>query len=503
MKTMAGKTNRSEGYILIVDDERGTSELAAQRLEPLGLKLRRAANAEEASAMLKTDTPELMLLDYSLPGTNAVALLERLRKDAVPVPPFLIITGHGDETVAVNSMKAGALDYMVKDSAFLENLFPTVKKTLEKAALQLKLKTAQKKLRESEEKYRMVVDNASEAVMVAQDGMFRLFNPALAAILGFSEQELKAMPFSAVIHPADRAMVVGRYQKRLEGETPPSRYTFRAVTKAGNTVLVEITAVRLVWDGRPAILALMDNVTERRKAEGVLAEAAEAKAKFASMVSHELRSPLTSIMLGVGLVLDEAAGLSEKHRALLGLVNDNARRLGRLINNVLDFQKIKAGKMTVDLSENNICDLILSVTRSMALLAKKKGLELTTEMSAGLPGAKFDRDKICQVLMNLLSNAIAHTEKGGIAVHAGFESDMLHVSVRDTGNGIKAADLSRLFQAFEQLGRGNERKIGGTGLGLAISKEIIQAHNGKIWAESEPEKGSVFHFTLPVTQCGG
>ncbi len=500
---MPDKKERGGGFILIVEDDRGTSELEAQRLQPLGIEIRRAATAEEAVGILSADTPELMLLDYSLPGTNALELLKRLRESSIAVPQFLIVTGRGGETVAVESMKSGASDYIIKNSDFLENLLPAAKKALEKAALLAELEAAQTALRESEEKYRLVVDNAVEAIIVVQDGLLRFVNPAIMSMLGFSEREIKAAPFPSIIHPDDRALVVDSYQKRLQGEAVPAHYTFRAITKAGNTIVLEITAARIAWDGRPAILALLGDVTSRRKEEEALKEAAEMKSKFASMVSHELRSPLTAVILGVSIVLEEAGGLSARDRTLLGLANENAGRLVRLINNVLDFQKMKAGKMPAAILENNIGDVVSGITGAMDLLAKQKGLALITEISPGLPGAKFDKDKISQVLTNLLSNAIAHTEKGTISVCACYEGDALHVSVRDTGIGIKAGDLPKLFQPFSQLEGECGRKTGGTGLGLAISREIILAHKGEIWAESEEGKGAAFHFTLPVMRGGG
>ena len=158
--------------------------------------------------------------------------------------------------------------------------------------------------------------------------------------------------------------------------------------------------------------------------------------------------------------------------------------------------------MRFDIHENDIADLVTTTVTTMALLAQNKGLVLTPDLAQGLPRVRFDKDRIIQVLTNLLSNAIAHTDKGGITVRACYESDKLHVSVRDTGHGIKAGDLPKLFQAFEQLDSGGSRQKGGTGLGLTIAKEIILAHNGNIWAESEPGKGSVFHFTLPIAQGG-
>jgi len=619
---MTDKNTAYGGFILIVEDDPGTCELEAQRLKPLGLEIRRAETAEETIAILKAKTPELMLLDYSLPGANALELLKRIRDNSLTTPPFLIVTGRGDETVAVESMKSGASDYIIKNSDFLENLLPAAMKALDKAALLAELeaahaalrdsearqralfenanvaifiadartakildvnnqavaltgrtreeligmdrallhpreeagyydrqfrehvesghassdsvvlkkdgtriqvqisatvlniggrtviqglfediterKRAEEALRESEEKYRLVVDNANEAITVVQDGLFRFVNPALVSIIGFSERELKVMPFPSIIHPGDRAMVMERYQKRLQGETASNRYTFRVITKAGNTVLVEINSVTITWDGRPAILCLLSDITERRKAEEILTEAVERKSRFASMVSHELRNPMTSITMAISLVLEAGDYLRGDHKELLEMVKENAERLGRLICDVLDFQKMAAGKMNFNIAENDIGELVRTTVKSMELQAKSRGLDLPVYMPENLPRTRLDRDKIIQVLTNLLGNAVAYTEKGAITVRVGHENNMLHISVQDTGIGIKAEDLPKLFQAFEQVGSRPGRKTGGTGLGLAVSKEIILAHNGAIWAESEPGKGSVFHFTLPA-----
>ena len=137
------------GFILIVEDDRGTSELEAQRLEALGLRIRKASTPAETLDILKSESPALMVLDYSFPDMNALELITRLQKDSIPVPPFIMVTGRGDEIVAVTSMKAGALDYIVKDAAFLDNLLLTAKKALEKSELQLKLKKTEAALRKS------------------------------------------------------------------------------------------------------------------------------------------------------------------------------------------------------------------------------------------------------------------------------------------------------------------------------------------------------------------
>lgn len=167
------ETNQDGGSILIVEDDRGTSELEGQRLAQLGLRIERASAAAETVELLKSSQPSLMLLDYSLPGMNALDMLALLKKDSVRVPPFIMVTGRGDEAVAVESMKAGALDYIVKDAAFLENLLPTAKKALEKAALQLKLRKAEEDLRKNMRLYNFLAQvNLAAAREKEKEGLF-------------------------------------------------------------------------------------------------------------------------------------------------------------------------------------------------------------------------------------------------------------------------------------------------------------------------------------------
>ncbi|MGA1980578.1 MAG: PAS domain S-box protein [Sedimentisphaerales bacterium] len=227
--------------------------------------------------------------------------------------------------------------------------------------------------------------------------------------------------------------------------------------------------------------------------------ASETSSKFTSMVSHELRSPLGAIKEGINLVLEGLVGnINDEQRDLLDTAKKNTDRLGRLINNVLDLQKIESGKMEFDIQENDINEVALEVNKAMSLLAKEKGLDLVVNAGNSIPRLKFDKDKIVEVLTNLVSNAIKYTEKGNITISTKQEENTVHVIVQDTGRGIKAEDMQKLFQAFGQLDGTKDKKKSGTGLGLAISKEIILAHKGKIWAESKMGKGSSFHFVLPL-----
>lgn len=236
-----------------------------------------------------------------------------------------------------------------------------------------------------------------------------------------------------------------------------------------------------------------------KKRVAALEATSEIKSRFTAMVAHELRSPLAVIKESLSIVLEGMVGsVSDEQKKLLEIAKNNTDRLGRLINNVLDFQRIEAGKVVYDIHENDLKEVMTEVLEAVSILSKKKGLVLKGEWEESFPKVKFDKDKLTQVLMNLLNNAIHNTESGGILLRAQLEKEGVHVEVRDEGPGIKAEDFHKLFQPFEQVEGHNRKMRGGTGLGLAISKEIVLAHHGKIWVESAVGKGSTFHFTIPL-----
>jgi len=253
---------------------------------------------------------------------------------------------------------------------------------------------------------------------------------------------------------------------------------------------------RELTDAQEAALNILKDLTEAKRK---LEKALEIKSEFTSTVSHELRTPLAAIKEGIAIVLDGTAGdVNAEQKEFLDIAKRNVDRLARLINDILDFQKLELGKMVFKITENNINELVTEVGKTMVSLSEKKGLELAIDLEDNLPAIKFDRDRITQVLDNILNNAIKFTEKGSVTIITRKKDNFIQVSVEDTGSGIRREDITKLFTRFEQLEKGIERKPGGAGLGLAISKEIVEMHKGKIWVESEFGRGSTFYFTLPV-----
>ncbi|PCI92902.1 hypothetical protein COB11_06355 [Candidatus Aerophobetes bacterium] len=229
-----------------------------------------------------------------------------------------------------------------------------------------------------------------------------------------------------------------------------------------------------------------------------LKHASELKSEFVSMVSHELRSPLTYIGESLEMVLDGSQGeVNEKQKETLQMGKDGIKRLLGLINDILDISKIEAGKMEISVQDHNLTDVVHLCAEQLKGPYQKKNLELVENVPNEPTMISFDRDRIIQVFTNLLTNALKFTESGRVEVGFTVQEQVIECFVKDSGRGLSKENAKCLFTRFEQFG---ERKAGtekGTGLGLNISKKIIELHSGTMRVESEEGKGSTFIFTLP------
>jgi signal transduction histidine kinase len=230
-----------------------------------------------------------------------------------------------------------------------------------------------------------------------------------------------------------------------------------------------------------------------------LMEASRLKSQFLANMSHELRTPLNSIIGFSKVLLNRLDGdLTERQEAYIRSVHNSSRHLLELINGILDFSRIEAGKFEMRPEKVDVLSLVDECIESSLPLLRDKRLKIEKDVPLDLPEVYADRTRIKQVLLNLLSNAIKFTATGRIFVQVRRDADAVHVSVADTGIGISSGDLTRLFEPFQRLDNPLAQQADGTGLGLAISKKFVELHRGRIWAESRESQGSTFHFTLPL-----
>jgi two-component system, NtrC family, sensor histidine kinase GlrK len=223
------------------------------------------------------------------------------------------------------------------------------------------------------------------------------------------------------------------------------------------------------------------------------------KADFFASMSHELRTPLTSIKEGTGLLLDGVGGAAtDKQKKLLTIVAEESNRLIALVNSLLDLSKMEAGMMNYSFEESSLGPLIHKAVMEITPLVEAKEIRLETEIAQELPSVKLDRERVLQVLRNLIGNAVKFTPKAGrVKIATRAIHGKVEVSIRDTGPGVPEENLKTIFDKFYQGSRDGAFSANGTGLGLAIAKHIIISHGGNIWAENHPEQGSTFTFVLP------
>jgi len=259
--------------------------------------------------------------------------------------------------------------------------------------------------------------------------------------------------------------------------------------------LMSVATVHVIRLNRGLDRSKSDLALAKERAES----ADRLKSAFLATMSHELRTPLNSIIGFTGIVLQGLAGpLNDEQSKQLGMVRTSGRHLLALINDILDLSKIEAGEVEIVKEEFAVPGLIGKVVETVSPLAEKKGLALAAALSPEVGQIYSDRRRVEQILLNLVNNAVKFTERGRVRIEGAIVDEYLRVSVEDTGIGIKAEDMGKLFQTFRQIQTVSTRDHEGTGLGLSICKKLVTMLGGEIWAESEYGVGSKFSFTLPI-----
>ncbi|MBN2590292.1 MAG: PAS domain S-box protein [Sedimentisphaerales bacterium] len=367
-------------------------------------------------------------------------------------------------------------------------------------------KNAEQERRLAEEKYRTIFQNSAVAITMA-DEQERIvsWNKFAENLLGMDYEDLYLKPLKS-LYPSEEWERIRNFRVREKGMQ--HSLETKLTTKDGRVIDVNVSLSVLKNENEETIgsIGVITDITERKQAEEKLKETMELKSQFISTVSHELRTPMAAMKEAIEIVLDGIVGdVNEKQKKFLTIAKRNVDRLGALINDVLDFQKLEAGKMNLDLQQNDIRQFISEVHETMVLFAGKNKVELAMELDDDLQQADFDKSKMTQVLTNLLSNSIKFTPADGKVTmkafyrreHADGNPVEIAFSISDTGMGIPKEALAKIFDRFYRVKR-EGKQIQGTGLGLAIVNKIIILHGGRIDVESEVEKGTTFTVYLPL-----
>lgn len=339
------------------------------------------------------------------------------------------------------------------------------------------------------------MEHAVEGIAQIDDGgNFKSVNKAFAELLTQDPSEFIGIPWRNFIYPQDQTKVDMAHLEMMRNGK--GECEVRGTKKDGTVIHIQLSLIRILdhQEKYSGHYCFMKDITEKR-----YRDALEYKSELISMVSHELRTPLHSIKEGISIVLEQLLGdINEEQRDALTTSKRSVDRLVRLVNSVLDFQKIESGVVEFRREKNDLNQVIREVKKTMDPLAQGKGLRLNIELDGSLHEFAFDYDRITQVLLNLISNAIKFTERGTITVKSAHKDKVAEVKVTDTGIGIRDEDLPKIFRKFGQLESSKILAPGGTGLGLAISKRIIDRHRGRIEIHSVLHQGTTVAFFLPL-----
>lgn len=364
-------------------------------------------------------------------------------------------------------------------------------------------KKAEEALRHSEELQRLVLDNVEDVVFTCgMDGRFIYGNLAARRITGYTVEEALGRNFLHFICPEDRERVLKSYRSQMKENIDVTHHEFRIVKKDGSVLWLSLTT-RMVKhdDGKIDFYSVARDMTEKKKADDSRRELEAQKSRFFANVSHEIRTPLTLILAPVESYLQGDFG--EVDREFFENIYRNALGLLKLINNLLDFAKIEAGKMALRVREIDPVEFMKDYLKRISDTAGSRGIALRFETSVdSMPGLYADPEKLDKLIMNLLSNALKFTDGGGsITARVRGDGVFCLIEIEDTGCGIPPEKLGRIFDRFSQAGAGAGHGIG-TGIGLALAKEFAGLHGGNIGVTSRHavrhpgDHGSVFTVTL-------
>jgi len=503
--------------ILIADDDPDIVRILEHTLKEAGYSISIAADGEEAIRVIERDEPALVLLDYRMPKLDGMGVLTWV-SESRPDLMVVMMTAHGDELLAVDIMRAGAYDYVKKPFDPAE-----VARICEKALNAYNMKLIHRQfgeriaeLRNSETKFKALFDNASDGIVISDVGSGSILeaNERFCQMFGYDLTELHSMKTADIFGPAFDERTGGMTESDKE---PPAFQALQCTRKSGEEFYADVASRVVEYGGTTVLHSSVRDVTIRWKLQMELAETAKKlaqqnirlkeldglKTDFLNTVSHELRTPLTSIQWSLDSLRDFLKdNKNERLGRLLDILADDIARLSTLIHELLDLSRIEAGRLRIEKSRFDMCALLREVVDDLMTTAGSHKALIELELEDNLPDVVGDSGRVRQVVSNLVNNAMKYSrEKPRIAIAARKVSKprpALEVSVSDNGIGIAEEDLERVFDKFYRVRRDEVSAQSGTGLGLSIAKSIIEAHGGRIWAESTLGDGSTFTFTLPL-----
>ncbi len=518
--------------VLVVDDDPDMLKTVSSLVEHFGCSATSCNDAKDAIDLLRKERFNVVLTDICMQEISGLDVLEET-KNINAETPVILMTGCAGLDTAVEAIKRGAFDFLVKpfdpellnqslkkavkyhdlienERNYKSNLEDKVKEKTEELESTIKSlrnemderELAQRKLKESEEKYRGVAESSSDLIFILErkTGKILEVNKSVCDVLGYSESEIIGTVSGDRVVSEQRETFKRELQKlQSEGKF----YGEFDVRKKDGTVIT--------LDGRGRtfegyVYAVGRDITDYKQAMAKLEEAKKdaevanrSKSEFLANMSHEIRTPMNGVIGMAGLLNDTE--LTDDQRECLDMLKASADNMMLIINEILDISKIESGKLDFECIDFNLLNSLAETFKTIAVSAHEKGIEQTYSVSPEVPAIILgDPGRLRQVLINIAGNAVKFTESGNVALSVDVEAwaedrVVLHFAMSDTGIGIHEDKKEHIFDTFTQEDSSTTRKYGGTGLGLSICTRLVKMMEGNIWVESEVGKGSTFHFT--------
>ncbi|MCX7593246.1 MAG: ATP-binding protein [Fischerella sp.] len=511
--------------ILLLEDSWADAELIGATLKKSGIEceLVRVETCTGFVEALKSETFDLILADYALPSFNGFSALE-FAHAICPHVPFIIISGILGEERAIETLKSGATDYVLKQR--LERLAPAVQRALREAKERESLRRAEAELRKSEERFRTSVETMLDCFGIycairdtsgkIEDFRIEYVNAAACINHGMTAEQQLGKRLCELMPVHRTSGLFAEYSQVVETGQPLAKELLLCEERDGQQHITKAYDIRAVKFGDGVVVTWRDT-TQRRQAEEerkqliareqaarTEAEAANRlKDEFLAIVSHELRTPLNS-MLGWTQILrtrqvNEAIAIKA-----LETIERNAKHQKKLIEDILDVSLIIQNKLRLELQPVHLVPIVYAAIDDILPLAQAKSIQIKPILSPFVDRVMGDAERLQQIVVNLLSNAVKFTPAAGrVQVELEQIDGFAQITVIDTGQGISPDFLPHVFDRFRQADGTTTRKFGGLGLGLAIVRHLVEMHHGNVYAASEGiGKGATFTVQLPIYQIG-
>ncbi len=527
-------TERTENLnILLVEDEEAQAELIKKILEMelVNCTVHEASTISEAKMILEAISPDIIISDWFLPDGEGIQMMPNYLHNADS--PVILMTGQGNEEIAVGVMKAGALDYIIKSEDVFFSLPKNIDRWLREWDNIIFRREAEKSLIESEEKFRSLISNLPSYVLIYAEGEILYVNNALVRGLGYSSEEWIGSSLFSYIGSEIHKKIQDNINREKRGEVTKD-YEVPIISKNGKTLIVDVKGSLIQFNRKPALLAVLTDITERKTIEEELKRyTREIEAKNIALdtlhkeiseinlglektvkertheieallqqknelilqLGHDLKTPLTPLLAILPYIIKYES--DEKLKGLLEVVLNEVRNMRDMVFHILEIAKFQSHDFHLESHEMDLKQLIDAIISSTRLTTDKSQLVFENTIPNGII-IKSDRMYLNSLFLNLIDNAVKYTNSDGIIkVNAEVKIDEVVISVKDNGIGIKQADLEKIFTEFFKVDPSRHERES-FGLGLSIAKKITEKLNWRIWACSEgPGLGSTFYVAIP------